>query len=106
LVKPIVLVVGLGEVGRSLFELLKQSKKFEVYCCDIDKEKMQNIQQDDLPKEVNVLYICYPCSNQEDFVNTTVNYMKQFRSELTIINSTVPPGTTDKIHYRFSGGHT
>jgi len=103
LVKPIVLVVGLGEVGHSLFELLKQSKKFEVYCLDINKKKMQDIQQDDLPKEVNVLHVCYPCSNQ-DFVKTTVDYMKRFRSELTIINSTVPPGTTEKIH-KLSGGH-
>lgn len=104
MVKPVVLVVGLGEVGRSLFELLKQSKKFEVYCWDIDKEKMQGIQQDDLPKEVKVLHVCYPCSYQEDFVNTTVDYMKQFRSELTIINSTIPPGTTDKVH-KLSGAH-
>jgi UDP-N-acetyl-D-mannosaminuronate dehydrogenase len=104
LVKPVVLVVGLGEVGRSLFELLKQSKKFDVYCLDIDKEKMLGIQQDDLPKEVDDLHICYPCSNQKDFVKTTVNYMKQFTSELTIINSTVPPGTTEKIH-KLSGGH-
>jgi UDP-N-acetyl-D-mannosaminuronate dehydrogenase len=104
LVKPIVLVVGLGEVGRPLFELLKQSRKFEVYSWDIDKKKMQDMQQDDLPKEVNVLYICYPCSNQEDFVNTTVNYLKRFKSELTIINSSVPPGTTKKVH-KLSGGH-
>lgn len=104
MVKPIVLVVGLGEVGRSLFELLKRSKKFTVYCLDIDKEKMQDIQQNDLPKEVDVLHVCYPCSNQEDFVNTTVDYMKQFKSELTIINSSVPPGTTEKVH-KLSGGH-
>lgn len=104
MVKPVVLVVGFGEVGRSLFDLLKQSKKFDVYCLDINKEKMHNIQQNDLPKEVDVLHLCYPCSNQEDFVKTTVYYMKRFKSELTIINSTVPPGTTEKVH-KLSGGH-
>ncbi len=104
MVKPVVLVVGFGEVGRSLFELLKQSKKFDVYCLDINKEKMHNIQQNDLPNEVDVLHLCYPCSNQEDFVKTTVDYMKRFKSELTIINSTVPPGTTEKVH-KLSGGH-
>jgi len=41
LVKPIVLIVGLGEVGRSLFELLRESEKFEVYGWDIDEKKMQ-----------------------------------------------------------------
>jgi UDP-N-acetyl-D-mannosaminuronate dehydrogenase len=104
LVKPVVLVVGVGEVGRSLFGLLKQSKKFDVYCWDTDKKKMQNIQQKDPPKKVDVLHLCYPCSNQEDFVKTTVDYMKRFKSELTIINSSVPPGTTEKVH-KLSGGH-
>jgi UDP-N-acetyl-D-mannosaminuronate dehydrogenase len=104
LVKPVVLVVGLGEVGRSLFELLKQSKKFHVYCLDVDKEKMRNIQESDLPKEVDVLHICYRCSNHEDFVKTTANYVTRFRSKLTIINSTVPLGTTEKV-YNLSGGH-
>jgi len=98
LVEPIVLVVGLGEIGGSLFELLKESRKFEVYGWDVDKEKMQDIQQGDLPKEVDVLHICYRCSDQKEFVNTTVDYVMRFRPELTIINSTVPPGTTEKVY--------
>ena len=104
MVKPVVLVVGLGEVGRSLFELLKESRKVLVYVCDVDKEKMQDIRQGDLPREVDVLHICYRCSGQEEFVNTTVDYVRQFRPKLTIINSTVPPGTTEKV-YTLSGGH-
>jgi len=104
LVKPVVLVVGLGDVGRSLFELLKESRKVEVYGWDVDKEKMQHIRQGDLPREVGVLHICYRCSGQEEFVNTTVDYVRRFRPELTIINSTVPPGTTEKV-YKLSGGH-
>lgn len=105
MVKPTVLVIGLGEVGWSLFELLQQSKKFEAYCWDIDKKKTQDIQQDNLPKEVDILYICYRCINQEKFVNTTADYMKQFKPKLTIIHSTVPPGTTKKIHELMGGGH-
>jgi UDP-N-acetyl-D-mannosaminuronate dehydrogenase len=104
LVEQIVLVVGLGEIGRSLFDLLKESRKLEVYGWDVDRKKMQDIQQGDLPKEVGVLHICYRCSHQEEFVNTTVNYVVRFRPELTIINSTVPPGTTEKV-YKLSGGH-
>ena len=96
--KPVVLVVGLGEVGRPLFELLKKSEKFEVYCWDIDNRIMQNFQQDNLPEEIDVLHICYPCGDQEDFVKTTLFYVKRFRPKLTIINSTVPPGTTQKVH--------
>ena len=98
LTKPVVLVVGLGEVGRPLFELLKKSEKFEVYCWDVDNRIMQDFQQDGLPEEVDVLHVCYPCSDQESFVKATLNYMKRFRPKLTIINSTVPPGTTQKVH--------
>ena len=97
MVKPIVLVVGLGEVGRSLFELLKEGGKFEVYGLDVKKQKMRDIQQRDLPKKVSFLHICYGCHVQEDFINITVDYVKQFRPELTIINSTVPPRTTEKV---------
>jgi UDP-N-acetyl-D-mannosaminuronate dehydrogenase len=103
LVKPIVLVVGLGEVGRSLFELLRESKKFEVYGWDIDEKKMQDVQQGDLPKKVDVLHICYLCRNQDTFVKTTADYVRRFKPELTIVNSTVPPRTTEKIH-AISGG--
>ena len=101
--KPVVLVVGLGEVGRSLFEVLRESNKFEVYGWDIDEEKMQDIQQGDLPKEVDVLHICYLCRKQEKFIKTTADYARRFKPGLTIINSTVPPGTTEKVH-KISGG--
>ena len=104
MVDSIVLVVGLGEIGRPLFDLLQESKKFEVYGWDVDRKKMQDIQQGDLPKKVGVLHICYRCSHQEEFVNTTVDYIMRFKPQLTIINSTVPPGTTDKV-YKLSGGH-
>lgn len=104
MVKPVVLVVGLGEVGRSLYELLKQSKKFDLYCFDVDKQKMQDIVQNDVPTKLDVLYICYPCGSPEDFVKITVDYMNKFKSELTIINSTVPPGTTKKVH-QITGGN-
>ena len=98
MVKPVVLVVGLGEVGRSLYELLQQSKKFDLYCFDVDEQKMQDIVQSDIPTKLDVLYICYPCGCQEDFVKITVGYINKFNSKLIIINSTVPPETTKKVH--------
>jgi len=103
-VKPTVLVVGLGEVGRSLFELLQQSGKFDVYCYDIDEKKMEGIQQSEPPKQTDVLHICYRCNSQEEFIDTTTDYIRRFKPGLTIINSTVPPETTTKIH-KIIGGH-
>ncbi len=35
-----VLVVGLGEIGGTIFSVLKESQKFKVYGVDVDKKKM------------------------------------------------------------------
>jgi UDP-N-acetyl-D-mannosaminuronate dehydrogenase len=93
-----VLVVGLGEVGRALFELLKESGKFNVYGFDVDEDKMRSVVGDvKLPDSFDVMHVCYPCSDPEKFVRVTVNYMRRFKPKLTIIDSTVAPGITQKI---------
>ncbi|MEM3824034.1 MAG: hypothetical protein QXH87_03790, partial [Candidatus Bathyarchaeia archaeon] len=94
-----VLIVGLGEVGRALFELFKESGKFDAYGFDIDEAKMRGIVGDvELPSAFDVMHICYPCTDQKLFVNVTLDYMRRFKPKLTIIDSTVPPGTTQKIY--------
>ena len=99
MVKEKVLVVGLGEVGRALFELLKEKGGFDVYGFDIDEEKMRSIVGDaKMPKAFDVMHVCYPCSDRESFVKVTVDYIRRFKPKLTIINSTVAPGTTQKVY--------
>jgi UDP-N-acetyl-D-mannosaminuronate dehydrogenase len=98
LTKETVLVVGLGEIGRTLFDLLKETDGFTVYGLDLDETKMRATFQDHskLPQTVDTMHICLPCTNQNSFVATVAVYVKQFKPELLIINSTVPPGTTKK----------
>jgi UDP-N-acetyl-D-mannosaminuronate dehydrogenase len=97
--KDSVLIVGLGEVGDALFELFKESGKFEVYGFDLDKKKMREITgTSKLPKTVDVMHVCYPCTKQETFVHVTSDYMREIKPKLTIIESTVPPGTAQKIY--------
>jgi UDP-N-acetyl-D-mannosaminuronate dehydrogenase len=99
--KEKVLIIGLGEVGRALFELFEESRKFDVYGFDVNKEKMREILGKEIempPKNVDVMHICYPCAEQEGFVQTTLNYIRKFEPKLTIIESTVPPETTQKIY--------
>ena len=98
LTKETVLVVGLGEIGRTLFELLKETESFTVYGLDLDEEKTRATCQDQskLPQKPDVMHICLPCKNQDGFVATVDRYAKQFEPKLLIINSTVPPGTTKK----------
>ena len=95
--KKKVLVVGLGEVGRPLLDLVKESGEFDVYGFDSDKTKMRILKQGSLPENFDVMHICLSCSNQEKFVTIVRDYIGKFRPSLTIINSTVPPGTTIDI---------
>jgi UDP-N-acetyl-D-mannosaminuronate dehydrogenase len=98
LVKEKVLVLGLGEVGRPLFELLKESGKFAVYGFDVDAEKMKEIGQTALPDHVDIMHVCIPCMSKEEFVKNVVDHIKNFKPRLVIINSTVEPGTTMEVH--------
>ena len=97
--KETVLVMGLGEIGRTLFELLKEKDSFAVYGLDLDETKMRAAGQDrsKLPNEVDTMHVCLPCKNQDNFVDTVASYAKKFKPKLLIINSTVPPGTTKKV---------
>ncbi len=94
-----VIVLGLGEIGQALFELLKEKKSFTVYGLDLDEAKMRATRQDlvKLPEKIDTMHICLPCKDQSNFIAAVTSYAKQFKPNLIIINSTVPPGTTKEI---------
>jgi UDP-N-acetyl-D-mannosaminuronate dehydrogenase len=85
-----VVVVGLGEVGRPLLELL--TGHYKVIGVDIAP-----------PTEpigkVEVMHVCFPFEIK-DFVGETARYIDRFKPTLTIINSTVAVGTTRAIAER------
>lgn len=84
--KQKVVVAGLGEIGKPLYDLL--GRHHEVFGVDL------------APFEpvtgVDVLHVCYPFQI-DDFVGETARYVSLFRPELTVINSTVSVGTTRKV---------
>ncbi|MEM2889611.1 MAG: GDP-mannose dehydrogenase [Candidatus Bathyarchaeia archaeon] len=100
--KENVLVIGLGEVGRPLFELLKENTNFNVYGFDLDEKKMNEIGQykSDFPSKFSVMHICIPCSEKNAYVNAVVTYVTRFSPRLVVINSTVEPGVTLEVHKR------
>lgn len=100
MIKEKVLVIGLGEIGSPLYELLKECDQFLVYGVDINADKMGEIAQESIPEKVDVMHICTRCGVQEEFINVVLSYVKQFKPTLLIVNSTVPPGTTRKIQAR------
>lgn len=81
------MVVGLGEIGKPLFEVL--SRHHKTVGIDIAPPA-------EPPGDIDVMHVCYPFKI-DDFIGETVRYMKKYRPRLTVINSTVSVGTTRAI---------
>lgn len=85
-----VLVIGLGEVGMALYEIIKESGRYNVFGLDTKIEMDKRV-----PDKIDILHICIPYS--KSFVKLVVNYVAEFEPDLLIINSTVSPSTTNQI---------
>ena len=98
--KETVLIIGLGEIGHTLFTLLNEKKtSFAVYGLDLDEAKMRELCQSrsQVPHKIDTLQVCLPCSSPEKFAQIISEYAAKYQPKLIINNSTVPPGTTQKI---------
>ena len=88
-----ILIVGMGEVGRPIFEIIEENSEFSVYGYDLDRKKCSdNFLK--IPNKVDILHICIPCILMDDFIKTVTQYYELYKTELLIINSTIPPLTT------------
>jgi UDP-N-acetyl-D-mannosaminuronate dehydrogenase len=85
-----IVVVGLGEVGKPLLELI--SEHHDAVGVDVAPAGERVSRPD-------VLHVCYPFEIQ-DFVGETARYIERFEPALTIINSTVGVGTTRAVAQR------
>jgi len=85
----IVIVAGMGEVGRPLLEILGRTYE----CVGVDVAPVQ------IDRRCSVLHVCYPYQ-MSDFIGTTVRYINKYRPELTIINSTIKARTTRRVQER------
>ena len=103
-----VLVVGLGEIGGTVYTILKESGKFQVYGVDLDRKKMEEYDSSEPPntqtgRSIDVLQICIPVPDKNKFIQISKSYIQKYQPALTIINSTVPIGTTVELHKQCSG---
>lgn len=78
------LVIGLGEIGTAMKNVLG--------CDGYDKYKGVNGVNTDA---YGVIHICFPYS--DEFVDQVKAYQEEFAPALTIVHSTVPVGTCDKL---------
>jgi len=84
--QSVTVVVGLGEVGRPLLEVLKRAHPVE----GVD------LPARDITAPVEFLHVCYP-AEIKDFAGITAGYVGRYRPEIVIIHSTVPVGTTRAV---------
>ena len=75
-------ILGYGEVGQAIAKFYKNPK-------------IKDLNRDDGLKGVEILHICIPWN--ENFVEIVKKEIKKIKPKLTIIHSTVAPGTTKKI---------
>jgi UDP-N-acetyl-D-mannosaminuronate dehydrogenase len=87
--KAVSVVLGLGEVGRPLAEVLGRSHRVE----GVD------LPARDVAGHVDFMHVCYP-AEIVDFVGTTAGYVRRYAPEAVIIHSTVPVGTTERVQER------
>ncbi len=87
------LIVGLGEVGSALAEVIERSRP--VLRHDLEPRSFD--------QPIDVMHICIPYHERREFEDAVCGYIARLRPRLTIINSTVLPGTTSAIARRAGG---
>ena len=89
------LILGAGEVGRGLHEVLA-----EVYPCQLHDLNPPELE------DVEILHICFPYG--PSFVESVLEYKRRYQPRYTVIHSTVAPGTSDACgatHSPIRGDH-
>ena len=82
------LIVGFGEIGKSLHEVL-----YENYMCDVI-DPAQNIDTATVGSKYDVMHICFPPI--PNFIKIVKTYQKKYKPRYTVIHATVPIGTSEK----------
>lgn len=75
-------ILGYGQVGQAIAKFYQNPK-------------IKDLDRDNGLKGVDILHVCIPYSSK--FVNIVKKEIRKLRPKLTIIHSTVAPGTTKKI---------
>jgi UDP-N-acetyl-D-mannosaminuronate dehydrogenase len=85
-VNQTIVVVGLGEVGKPLLKIMEA--RHRTFGVDINQSASVS--------RCDVMHICFPFQDGK-FVEQVMEYIHRYCPALTVINSTVAPGTTRRI---------
>lgn len=101
-------LVGHGFVGKALYEGMKHVLFVKVYdkFCPLSPEEGGVNSLADLAKLAEVIFVCVPTPMRPDGscdVSIVTSVVKEIESygqgNVVVIKSTVPPGTTEKLHH-------
>jgi len=95
------IILGMGEVGETLFDLLVD-RKFDCVGIDLDNTKCKKYSENEIIKNPEYLHVCLP-GELTGFTNIVLNWMDKIKNiQVVIIHSTVKPGTTKIIQEKSS----
>jgi UDP-N-acetyl-D-mannosaminuronate dehydrogenase len=90
------IVLGMGEVGETLFGLLEE-RNFHSIGIDTDTSKCKNYSENQQIENPEYLHVCLP-GELSGFVDITVDWIKKIEGlKVVLVHSTVKPGTTKMI---------
>ena len=94
-------ILGMGEVGQTLFHLLVD-RKFDCVGIDLDNSKCKKYSENEVIKNPEYLHVCLP-GELTGFTDIVLNWINKIKNiQVVIIHSTVKPGTTKIIQEKLS----
>ena len=95
------IILGMGEVGETLFNLLVD-RKFDCIGIDLDDSKCKNYTENEIIENPQYLHVCLP-GELEKFTDIVIEWINKIKNiQVVVIHSTVKPGTTKTIQERSS----
>ncbi len=90
------IILGMGEVGETLFDLLVK-RNFDCVGIDSVNAKSKNYSENKNIENPEYLHVCLP-GELTEFTNIVSNWINKIKDlKAVVIHSTVKPGTTKKI---------
>ena len=92
------LIVGMGEIGNALMQVLSRDDTATMFAFDIKDMKFHSVRRDVkymYQWKIYYMHVCFPYS--DTFEHDVLGYIKRFEPKVVIIHSTVLPGTTAKL---------
>ena len=95
------IILGMGEVGETLFDLLID-RKINCVGIDLDNSKCKNYTENKIIENPQYLHVCLP-GELEKFTDIVIEWINRIKNiQVVVIHSTVKPGTTKTVQERSS----